>query len=94
MLLLQHDWPEIGVGGALAFCLLLIGGFMRWLTSQPRGNGKAGDRSAEFWENQFRTIIEDVMDRRNVMLKVLIHEAVREELNNYFRRYEDERNSR
>lgn len=39
----------------------------------------AGERSVEFWQSQFREIIEDVMEHRNLTIEKIIREVIRDE---------------
>lgn len=74
--------PQIVGAGALIILVLdRVFNFVKGM-KQPHhtANGMAGEKSPDWWEHKFRTIVEDVMDRRNAALRQLVEDAVEKSL--------------
>jgi hypothetical protein len=53
------DWKDVGMGGLLA--LLVLREVFNFLKAKKNGRSSAGDQSVEFWREQLRELILQIM---------------------------------
>lgn len=72
-------WEAAGATAVLSLGASIL---FDWLTHRNGNgdNGKAGERTTAKWEMRFAEIFEKVLTQRNSLLKEMLRDVIREEL--------------
>ena len=77
---------QLMAGGTLAVVILRqVFDFVVKAKNGKGGNGTSGEKPPEYWMKAFEDIVEEVMNRRNIVLKDMMRREIEDALNRKFR---------